>query len=59
MKVSFLFICYFISFSIFSNAQIVNDSVLLTINETPIYSSEFIRIYNKNLNLVKEESQKM
>lgn len=57
MKVSFLLICYFISFSLFSNAQIVNDSVLLSINETPIYSSEFIRIYNKNLNLVKEESQ--
>ncbi|RMA58049.1 peptidylprolyl isomerase [Ulvibacter antarcticus] len=32
--------------------------VLLTVNGKPVYSSEFIRVYSKNLDLVKEESQK-
>ncbi len=32
--------------------------VLLTINDEPVYVSEFKRVYNKNLDLVKDESQK-
>ena len=31
--------------------------VLLTIDGKPVYISEFKRVYNKNLDLVKDESQ--
>lgn len=34
------------------------DKVLLTVGEEPIMASEFLRVYNKNLDLVKDESQK-
>jgi peptidyl-prolyl cis-trans isomerase SurA len=32
--------------------------VLFTIDNTPYYTDEFVRVYNKNLDLVKDESQK-
>ena len=32
--------------------------ILLTINDTPVYTNEFKRVYKKNLDLVQEESQK-
>ncbi|MHA7058103.1 peptidylprolyl isomerase [Aquimarina sp. M1] len=35
-----------------------NDHVLLTINNSPVYTSEFKRVYLKNIDLVKDESQK-
>ena len=35
-----------------------NDAVLLTVDDEPIMASEFIRVYNKNLDLVQDESQK-
>lgn len=34
------------------------DQVLLTINNSPVYRSEFKRVYLKNIDLVKDESQK-
>lgn len=34
------------------------DKVLLKVDNTPVMSSEFLRVYNKNLDLVKDESQK-
>lgn len=34
------------------------DAVLLTVDGEPIMASEFLRVYNKNLDLVKDESQK-
>ncbi len=36
----------------------MKKEVLFTIDEKPFYTDEFIRIYNKNLDLVKDESQK-
>lgn len=39
----------------FSQAK---DEVLLTIDDEPVMASEFIRVYNKNLDLVTDESQK-
>src|SRR5690554_386771 len=32
--------------------------VLFTIDNQPYYTDEFVRVYNKNLDLVKDESQK-
>jgi len=34
------------------------DRVLLMINNSPVYTSEFKRVYLKNIDLVKDESQK-
>lgn len=34
------------------------DDVLLKVDGEPIMASEFLRVYNKNLDLVKDESQK-
>ena len=39
-------------------AQIGKADVLFTVDKTPVYASEFVRVYNKNLNLVQDESQK-
>ena len=41
-----------------SNAQITEKDVLLTISDEPVSATEFVRVYNKNLNLVQDESQK-
>ena len=40
------------------NAQNSKKEVLFTIDEKPYYTDEFLRVYNKNLDLVKDESQK-
>ena len=39
------------------NAQ-NKKNILLTINSNPVYSSDFTKVFNKNLDLVVEESQK-
>jgi peptidyl-prolyl cis-trans isomerase SurA len=44
-------------FSVFALAQ-SPKKVLFTVDETPYYTDEFARVYNKNLDLVKDESQK-
>src|SRR5690606_40831774 len=40
------------------SATAQKKEVLFTIDDKPYYTDEFIRIYNKNLDLVKDESQK-
>jgi peptidyl-prolyl cis-trans isomerase SurA len=48
-------------FSLFSGvieAQTVTKEVLFTVNNKPYYTDEFARVYKKNLDLVKDESQK-
>ncbi|HUH52102.1 MAG TPA: peptidylprolyl isomerase [Flavobacterium sp.] len=45
-----------ISISGLSFAQ--TSEVLFTIDNKPFYTDEFVRVYNKNLDLVKDESQK-
>lgn len=47
---------FLISFT--SNAQTNTKEVLFTVNEKPYYTDEFSRIYKKNLDLVKDDSQK-
>src|SRR5690606_9433585 len=39
-------------------AQNTNDDVLFTVENDPVYVSEFTRVFNKNIDLVKDESQK-
>lgn len=39
-------------------AQNIKKEVLFTIDDKPYYTDEFSRVYNKNLDLVKDESQK-
>lgn len=42
----------------FSFAQITSNDVLFTVDDEPIKAKEFVRVYNKNLDLVKDETQK-
>ena len=41
-----------------TTAAAPKKDVLFTINEKPYYTDEFVRVYNKNLDLVKDDSQK-
>ena len=56
-KFVFIFIGL-ITFITTSFAQINNDDILFTVNEEAVKATEFIRVYSKNLDLVKDESQK-
>ena len=58
MKTNILTICFFLCFIIITNAQIKDDDILFTVEETPVLASEFLKVYNKNLELVLDESQK-
>lgn len=55
LKFKWLFIVLLVLNISFSQEQ---DEVLLKVGDTPILASEFLRVYNKNLDLVKDESQK-
>lgn len=58
MKIKQLFLSLMFLTSIFANAQLNAKEVLFTINDNPYYTDEFSRVYKKNLDLVKDESQK-
>jgi len=58
MKFKFLFFLLVSFFSISISAQINDNDVLFTVDNDKVLASEFIRVYNKNLDLVKDESQK-
>ncbi len=58
MKTNILTKCFLLFFVIFTSAQIKKGDVLFTLDNTPVLASEFLRVYNKNLDLVKDESQK-
>lgn len=58
MKMKQLFLSLFISLQLASFAQTATKEVLFTIDDKPYYTDEFLRVYNKNLDLVKDESQK-
>ena len=47
---------FFLSFTSLVFTQ--NKEVLFTINDNPYYTDEFVRVYQKNLDLVKDDSQK-
>ena len=58
MKIKFLFFLLVSFFSISISAQINDNDALFTVDNDKVLASEFIRVYNKNLDLVKDESQK-
>ena len=58
MKKSLLFYTLlFLSLNI-SFSQVSDSDVLFTISDEPVLATEFIRVYNKNLDLVQDDSQK-
>lgn len=58
MKINKLILAITITVSSFTFAQNIKKEVLFTIDNKPYYTDEFARIYNKNIDLVKDESQK-
>lgn len=56
LKQVLLGISLFISAASF--AQQAKKEVLFTVDGKPYYTDEFVRVYNKNLDLVKDDSQK-
>ncbi len=53
-----LFFGLLLSLNFIGFAQNNTKDVLFTIDNKPYYTDEFARVYNKNLDLVKDESQK-
>lgn len=58
MQTNLITLLILLLFVNFTKAQIKNDDVLFTVENSPVLASEFLRVYNKNLDLVKDESQK-
>lgn len=58
MKIKFLLCFLGVYITQMSIAQNQEKDILFTIENTPVQASEFVRVYNKNLELVKDESQK-
>ncbi len=58
MKFKSLFISALLISFLGLSAQNTPKKVLFTIDDTPYYTDEFVRVYQKNLDLVKDESQK-
>ncbi len=58
MNIRNLFFALFAGLSMAAQQQNATKEVLFTIDDKPYYTDEFIRVYNKNLDLVKDESQK-
>jgi peptidyl-prolyl cis-trans isomerase SurA len=57
MRIKFKFLLVVLFALNFSFAQ-DTEEVLLSVDGSPVMASEFLRVYNKNLDLVKDESQK-
>ena len=58
MKMKQLFFGFLLSLNFIGFSQNSTKEVLFTIENKPYYTDEFSRVYNKNLDLVKDESQK-
>ena len=49
---------FILFFPFLSFSQLNEGDVLFKINNQPVYAEEFIRVYNKNIELIQDESQK-
>ncbi|WP_111308179.1 peptidylprolyl isomerase [Confluentibacter sediminis] len=58
MKLKYFSVFLLTLFLLEGQAQSKNKEVLFSVDGDSIYTSEFIRVYNKNLDLVQDESQK-
>lgn len=58
MKLKYFAVFFLLFFTGSTIAQIQKKELLFTVAEEPVYVSEFLRVYNKNLDLVQDESQK-
>ncbi|WP_347922303.1 peptidylprolyl isomerase [Pontimicrobium sp. SW4] len=58
MRTYIFYTCVILFSALFTNAQSKNEDILFTVGDSPVLASDFLRVYNKNLNLVKDESQK-
>jgi peptidyl-prolyl cis-trans isomerase SurA len=58
MKINNLILGFALVSSCFTFAQSEKKEVLFTIDDKSYYTDEFSRVYNKNIDLVKDESQK-
>ncbi len=58
MKFKLLALSLTLFLSALGSSQSLKKEVLFKVEDTPVYMSEFIRVYNKNLNLVQDDSQK-
>ncbi|PHR69367.1 MAG: peptidylprolyl isomerase [Lutibacter sp.] len=52
------YIILFIALSFFNVNSQNNDLILFTIADEPVFTSEFLRVYSKNLDIVTDENQK-
>ncbi|MCR8666297.1 peptidylprolyl isomerase [Aestuariibaculum sp. M13] len=58
MNIKYIFVLFFTLFLLQVKAQTSKEDVLFTVDSEPVTASEFMRVYNKNLDLVQDESQK-
>ncbi|WP_309609796.1 peptidylprolyl isomerase [Flavobacterium sp.] len=58
MKINKIILGLLLATSALSFGQTDKKEVLFTVDEKPYYTDEFSRVYNKNIDLVKDESQK-
>jgi peptidyl-prolyl cis-trans isomerase SurA len=58
MKMKHLLFGFLLALNFAAHAQNNKKEVLFTIDNKPYYTDEFARVYKKNLDLVKDESQK-
>ena len=54
---AYIYVVFF-SFSLVSFSQFNERDVLFNVNNDSVLAGEFIRVYNKNIELIKDESQK-
>src|SRR6187402_719876 len=58
MKINKIILGFALVVNTIAFAQSVKKEVLFTIDDKPYYTDEFSRVYKKNIDLVKDESQK-